>query len=52
MYPLFRDMWYLLVDSLWAEFEMPRDPLRPVALIDAVPLAAWVYTKPTGSEFL
>jgi len=38
------------VDSLWAEFEMPRDPLRPVALIDAVPLAAWVYTKPTEKK--
>ena len=44
-----RDMWYCLVDSLWAEFEMPGAPQRPVPLIDAVPLAAWVYTKAAGN---
>jgi len=41
-----RDVWYALIDSCWAEFEIPCHPSRPVPVIDAVPLAAWVYIKP------
>jgi hypothetical protein len=42
-------MWYLAVDSCWAEFLlMPR----PLPLIDALPLAAWLYAKPKGKLHL
>ena len=44
----FRDVWYILVDSLWADFSVPRSPNRPVPLVDAVPLAVWMYAKPKG----
>jgi len=45
-----RDMWYVLVDSLWAEFVIPKHPGRPVPLLDALPLAAWVYAKPRDKK--
>ena len=38
----------MLVDSCWAEFDVPCIPQRPIPLIDAVPLAAWIYIKPEG----
>ena len=42
-----RDMWYLAVDSCWAEFLLQP---RPLPLIDALPLAAWLYAKPKGKH--
>jgi hypothetical protein len=44
-----RDMWYLAVDSCWAEFLLLP---RPLPLIDALPLAAWLYAKPKGKLHL
>jgi len=45
-----RDVWYVLVDSCWAEFIVPCIPQRPIPLIDAVPLAAWIYIKPEDKK--
>ncbi|XP_023344836.1 UHRF1-binding protein 1-like [Eurytemora carolleeae] len=45
-----RDVWYVLIDSLWADFTVPCSPHRPVPLVDAVPLAAWVYAKPKAKS--
>jgi hypothetical protein len=42
-------MWYLAVDSCWAEFLLLP---RPLPLIDALPLAAWLYAKPKGKLHL
>ena len=46
-----RDMWYVAVDSCWAEFLLSPSPaIRPLPLVDALPLAAWLYAKPKGKK--
>lgn len=39
-----RDVWHVAVASVWAEFTIPQS--RPVPLLDATPLSAWIYVKP------
>jgi len=41
-----RDVWHCAVSSVWAEFTVPCSPNRPIPLLDATPLSAWVYAKP------
>jgi len=41
-----RDVWCCAVSSVWAEFTIPSSPHRPIPLLDATPLSAWVYAKP------
>ena len=40
-----RDVWHCAVDSVWAEFHLPGLH-RPLPLLDAAPLQAWIYLKP------
>merc|ERR1711971_165621 len=40
-----RDVWHCAVDSVWAEFHLPGMH-RPLPLLDAAPLQAWIYLKP------
>ena len=44
-----RDVWHCAVDSVWAEFHLPGLH-RPLPLLDAAPLQAWIYLKPEGKE--
>lgn len=41
-----RDVWHCAVSSVWAEFTVPCSPNRPIPLLDATPLSAWVYARP------
>lgn len=41
-----RDVWHCSVSSVWAEFTVPCSPHRPIHLLDATPLTAWVYARP------
>jgi len=44
-----RDVWHCAVDSVWAEFHLPGLH-RPLPLLDAAPLQAWIYLKPEGKR--
>ena len=44
-----RDVWHCAVDSIWAEFHLPGLH-RPLPLLDAAPLQAWIYLKPEGKR--
>ena len=39
-----KDVWFVTVDPLWADFEgTPATDSRPVPFIDAFPLTLWMY---------
>ena len=44
-----RDVWCCAVASVWAEFEV-SGAARPVPLLDATPLAVWLYARPDQVE--
>ena len=41
-----RDVWHCVVSSVWAEFATASSVSRPIPLLDATPISAWIYAKP------
>ena len=42
-----RDVWYLYLDPVWADFHgTPATGSRPVPLVDAFPITLWLYKQP------
>lgn len=46
-----KDVWYLYLDPVWADFHgTPSSGGRPVPLVDAFPVTLWLYKKPDDEE--
>eukprot|EP00095_Tigriopus_kingsejongensis_P003689 maker-scaffold11_size778918-snap-gene-6.50 protein:Tk03689 transcript:maker-scaffold11_size778918-snap-gene-6.50-mRNA-1 annotation:"uhrf1-binding protein 1-like protein" len=46
-----KDVWYLYLDPVWADFHgTPSSGGRPVPLVDAFPVTIWLYKRPEGES--
>ncbi|XP_059079286.1 bridge-like lipid transfer protein family member 3B isoform X2 [Tigriopus californicus] len=46
-----KDVWYLHLDPVWADFHgTPSSGSRPVPLVDAFPITLWLYKKPDDED--